>query len=415
MYTKKEKTIKRERYKWMIAGLCFLMVFTGLGFCCSAKSIYIAPMTKALRFARSTFSVNDSFRYISTAIASLFFDRLISKYGTKRVICLGMGCFILSSLIYAYASRLLIIYLGGFFLGLGVAWTTTTMVGVVINKWFSDKKGTVLGIILASNGFGAAIAIQFLTPVIYQDIFGYREAYVLTSLILVIIVVLIMIFYKDVSDKSNNCLSKEKNAEIPNNTNKNLWFYTVVICIFSHMLSSVGMIVTPHFTDIGIDPDFVAYALSFQVVMLAVFKIITGYTYDKFGFKASINICLVSSVFYKILLIFITNSTAGRTLVIVYSVLNAVATPMETVMLPIIALELFGQNSFNRSIGILTAVAAFGQALGMPLISIPYDICGNYCISFVFSLIVSIIIFVVMNISINAIKKENINRGDQDA
>ena len=105
-----------------------------------------------------------------------------------------MLCFVLSSLIYAFASKLILLYLGGMFLGLGVAWTTTTMTGFVINKWFAEKKGTILGIILASNGIGAAVAIHFLTPVIYRNAFGYRRAYVLTAFVLLVIIALILLF-----------------------------------------------------------------------------------------------------------------------------------------------------------------------------------------------------------------------------
>ena len=83
-------------------------------------------------------------------------------------------------------------------MGLGVAWTTTSMVGAVINKWFKKNKGTVLGAVLASNGVGAAVAIQITTPIIYQEgnPFGYQDSYHLVALILAVVAVIIMIIYK---------------------------------------------------------------------------------------------------------------------------------------------------------------------------------------------------------------------------
>ncbi len=151
-------------YKYIIAGICFIMVFVGLGFCSSAKTIYFAPITEALGFFRSSFSINDSCRYITTAILNIFFGALVERFGTKKLIIAGMISLIISSLLYSAATTLFVFYLGGVFLGIGVAWTTTSMVGVVINKWFAENKGTVMGFVLASNGLGAAMAIHNIGP-----------------------------------------------------------------------------------------------------------------------------------------------------------------------------------------------------------------------------------------------------------
>ena len=68
-----EQTKKRLDYKWVIVGLCFLMVFTNLGFCSSNKSLYLSAITEALGIKRSVFSIADSCRFVTTAIINLFF------------------------------------------------------------------------------------------------------------------------------------------------------------------------------------------------------------------------------------------------------------------------------------------------------------------------------------------------------
>ena len=77
---------KRLDYKWIIVALCFLMMFTCLGFCSSNKSLYTFALTEALGIPRSVFSINDSFRFITTAIVNIFFGVLVQKYGTKKLI-----------------------------------------------------------------------------------------------------------------------------------------------------------------------------------------------------------------------------------------------------------------------------------------------------------------------------------------
>ena len=50
----------RSRYRWVIIGAMFLMVFICLGFCSSNKGLYLSAITEALDIKRSLFSVNDS-------------------------------------------------------------------------------------------------------------------------------------------------------------------------------------------------------------------------------------------------------------------------------------------------------------------------------------------------------------------
>ena len=64
---------KKFDYSWVIIGLTFLMVCIVLGFCSSTKGLYISAVTEALNISRSTYSINDSCRYVATAVINLFF------------------------------------------------------------------------------------------------------------------------------------------------------------------------------------------------------------------------------------------------------------------------------------------------------------------------------------------------------
>ena len=54
---------------------------------------------------------------------------------------------------YALADNIWLFYVGGFFLGVGLSWTTTTMVGYIVGKWCKKNRGTVMGFILAGMNF----------------------------------------------------------------------------------------------------------------------------------------------------------------------------------------------------------------------------------------------------------------------
>lgn len=409
--------VRKSSYKWVVAAICFLVLFIGLGFCSTAKTIYIEPITKAFGFPRSAFTVNDSFRYITVTIVTLFFDMLVRKLGTKKLLLIGIACYIVSSLIYAFAGSLPLFYLAGIFLGLGVSWTSTTMISVIINKWFTKNKGTVLGVIFASNALGSAVAIYLTTPIIYNGgAFGYKNAYLLTTLLLVLLLIITAIFYKE---KTLSKIEDLDRKDIKNTQNvfkgfeykqliKMPSFYAIVISVFFITMSQIGVVTTPHFIDIGFDPSFAATVTAVSNITLALFKILVGFFYDKFGIKITVNFCLISSLFAKLLLFIITPTDGGKVLAILFGVLNSLGVTMETVMLPIIALALFGEISFNKTIALLTSICAAGFILASPILNIPFDVTNSYKLSFIFVCTIATIVLIAMNFAMaDLIKKRD--------
>lgn len=410
-----DKRIKLE-YKWIIIGLCFLMVLVCLGFCSSSKGLYLSPMTEALEIKRSAFSIGDSIRYISTAIVNMFFGILVSKFGTKKLICAGIVSLIVSTLIYSFASQLYWFYIAGAFLGVGFSWTTTTMVGTVVNRWCSEKKGTIMGAVLASNGIGAAVAAQILTPIIYQEgnKFGYRDAYILTSVILLIVLVLIAVFFKD---KTGTMLKSDVNHKKTkthdwvgvdiSTAKRNVYFYLTIICIFctGMVLQGVTGIGMAHIKDVGISSALLATIASVHSLSLALSKFLAGVSYDKLGLKITAVICNASAVMAMVALAFVSDSHSGVILAFVYSVISSMALPLETIMLPIFAGDLFGHKSYEQILGIFVSVNTAGYAVGVPLMNFVYDIVGTYKPVLLIFAVLMVIILSVFQIVLNASKK----------
>ena len=153
-------------YSIVIIILCFMMVFICLGFCSSNNSLFVQAITKVMGFKRSAFALKDSIRYISTSVITIFFGPMIKKFGAKKMILGGILGLIAAMLIYSFATAVWHFYIGSVFLGIGIAWTTTGMVGYVIDRWHKKNKGTIMGAVLAANGIGGAVAAQILSPII---------------------------------------------------------------------------------------------------------------------------------------------------------------------------------------------------------------------------------------------------------
>ena len=412
--------MKKTEYKWVIVALCFLMVLTTLGFCSSSRTLFLSPITEALGIERSKFSLNDSCRFVSTAIVNIFFGTLVNKFGAKKLIGAGFLSLIGSMIIYATANSIWVFYIGGVMLGIGLSWTTTTMVGYVVNKWCRENKGTIMGFVLAANGVGGAVATQIVSPIIYDknDIFGYRKAYLLIAAMLFAVGVLVMIFFRNEPEakaseevKAAHQKSKHRGKEWEGieykDALKTRFFYLACVSIFLTGLVLQGMygISAAHMKDVGIDSEYVALVMSVHSVALALFKFLSGFLYDKAGLRTSVNICVFFAILVSIILASLTNSAAGKIFAMLYGVFSSAALPLETVMLPIYARELFGEKGFNKVLGIFVSVNTAGYALGAPLMNLCFDRLSSYRIGLYACAALMTIVFVMLQIVITEAKK----------
>ena len=422
---------KKIDYKWVIVALSFLMVCVSLGFCSSTKSLFLSPVTKYLNIERGVYSINDSCRYVATAVINLFFGSMIIKFGPKKLILAGMLSLITAMLIYAYANNVFVFYIGGVFLGIGFAWTSTTMVGYVINEWCKENKGTIMGAVLASNGLGGAIAMQFVSPIIEKSAQGYKSAYILIAIILVALLVLLAIFFKDKSKVVENGLEtkgqtrpstakKKRGQEWVglewNIVVKKWWFYLAVCCIFftGFVLQGITGISAAHMKDVGIEAGYVATVLSVHSICLAFSKFLTGFIYDKFGLRITTSFCTTIAIVTMFVLSLVTNSSAGMVLAMTYSILSALALPLETIILPIYASDLFGQKDYGKVLGIIVSANVAGYALGAPAVNLVYDLLNSYNIALYICAAIMILVLIVLQLVFSAAKKEKIKILEQE-
>ena len=418
----KSKNIKKIKfdYTWVMIGLCFLMVATSLGLCSRGRNLYLTAITDALKIPRGAFSVTNTIRFITTTVVNLFFGKLVYKYGTKKLICAGFICLICFALINSFASNLFIFYIGSIFLGTGLSWTSTTMISAVVKKWCTKNKGTVTGGILAANGIGGAIAVQIISPIIFQEgnPFGYRTSYRLVAVVLAIVLTLVILLYREApKDSDENSVVTVKKHKLRGegwsgidykSAVKKSYFYLIIVCVFctGAALQGIGGIGLPHMYDMGLDPAFVATITSISSVLLTVSKFSSGIIYDRFGIKISTNICLAAAFVSVTGLILISNTPAGYTIAFIRNLFSSFALPLETVMLPLFAMEIFGNKEYEKFVGILVSASSVGFAIGSPFGNLCYDIFGSYNIAFIVFGIMLIFVTIAMQYVIKTARIE---------
>ena len=408
---------KKLDYTWVIVFACFLLGFFCLGFCSGNKGLYLAAITEALGIPRSLFSFNDSIRYLTTAAMNLFFATVLHKLGVKKMVALGVLSLIIQCVISALATTVWEFYIAGFFLGLGLALCTTTMISFVIRRWCKKNTGKILGFVLAANGVGSALATQVVSPMMYEsgDPFGYRNAYWMMAAILVVVGIVVVPLLREQPADPQTAVSDKKSAKSRDwpgmdyeEAKKKPYFYIAAVCIFltGMCLQGLSGISAAHMKDTGIDPAYVALVVSVQSLMLAVSKFLAGFSYDKFGMRFTMTFCDVCALLSTLLLSLVSATLLGRNLAMAHAVFNALALPLETIMLSLFASELFGNRAFAHTMGIFAAVNTAGYAAGTPLANWCFDAFGTYVPVILFYCGTMLAVTVVFQFILNAAYRE---------
>ena len=388
MIERQEKNRRRFSTGIPVMVVCFLMSFICLGFCSSTKSLFLSAITDALDMSRGVFSINDSCRFIATAFVNLFFGRLIGRLGAKKLAGIGYLFMIAYALIFAYAEKAVVFYLGGFCLGVGLAWTTNAFASYLVNRWFTRNRGAINGLVLSANGLGGAVAAQVLTPIIYEDgnAFGYRNAYRLIALLLVIVAVLALIFIREPKECTAAASEKGKHKENGwaglslSEALKQPYFYAAAVGIFLIGTTLVGIsgIYGAYFRDVQIPAASIATIASVHSLVLCFAKFIAGWSYDRKGLSFTLLLCQICGLLSFAAMLFAGSDSFGIFCAYGWGVLSSLALPLETVMISFIVTELFGEKDYARLLGIFFAFNTAGYALGSPVFNLVYDWLGSY-------------------------------------
>ena len=422
-----KKKRKKFDYAWVIFALCFLCVCTSLGLCSSGKTYYLTAITEALDIQRGLYSLTDTIRYGVTTLLNLCLGFFISKFGVKKLLCAGFASLIGFALVSSMAKTLWGFYLGAVLLGVGLSWTSTAMMSAVVGIWCKKNKGTVTGIILSANGLGGAVAVQIISPIIFQpsdhplgyEPFGYRDSYRLVALILAVVLLLVILFFRDRPkgvDKSELVIGKNKKKARGtgwigmdyDQAIKKPYFYLALLCIFltGMSLQGIGGIATPHMYDLGFDKQLVANIGTITSLCLMGTKIFAGFMYDRTGIRITMNICFICAFLSLGGLVILDNTAVGRIIALIRGIAGTVALPLETVMLPLFASEMFGDKSFVKVVGIFSAANTAGLALGAPFANVCFDIFENYNLSFIILAHFMIFSVITMNFVVRAAHRD---------
>ncbi|AFY34363.1 MFS transporter [Calothrix sp. PCC 7507] len=182
-------------YGWLVAGLTFLALLVGAGIR-SAPGVLIVPLEQEFGWSRATISLAISINLVLYGLIGPFAATIMERIGIRRtmvfalmLLAMGVGATTLMS-----ASWQLVL-LWGVVVGCGSGVIALVLGAIVVNRWFSESRGLVLGVLTASTATGQLVFLPLLASVVER--FGWRTSALTLAGVALLIIPAIAFFMRD--------------------------------------------------------------------------------------------------------------------------------------------------------------------------------------------------------------------------
>lgn len=164
----------RLHYAWVVAAIAFVTLLAAAG-ARATPGVILVPFGNEFQWSRATVSSIVSINIFLYGLIGPFAAALYLQFGLRRTMIAAMlllsGGYALSTVVTHYWEFAL---LWGVVVGLGSGMAATVLGAAVANRWFTARRGLVMGILTASTATGQLVFLPSLASAV--TLHGWRSA-----------------------------------------------------------------------------------------------------------------------------------------------------------------------------------------------------------------------------------------------
>lgn len=376
-------------YGWIIVTVSALaMFFSGPGQT-FAVSIFIDPIIADFGWSRSLVSSLYALGTLLAGLTMTFVGRLVDRKGyrsTLVAVAFFLACACLLMSVVQSPAMILLGFVGLRIFGQG---SMTLIPYSLVPQWFVSKRGRALSFVALGIMVSSAVLPYINLQVI--DAVGWRNAWRLWAVLLVVIMVPVAYFFvrnrpEDVGLHPDNEVPEttpDRPSDLDDTTSFSLQramrtpaFWLILLAGSVPSLVSTG--ITFHHMSILVSSGVAETSATgvFTVAALVAFPctLIAGVICDRLPIRFVFSLALV--VHTAVLLFYLATTSAATAIAL--GVLRGVDQGFLTIIGGTIWPQYFGRRHLASIRGVVAAAMVLGSALGPPIFGIAYDMFNGY-------------------------------------
>jgi MFS family permease len=161
-------------YGWVVAGVTFLTMLVTAG-AMGAPGVFIVPLEQEFGWDRAEIGSALAIRFALFGLMGPFAAVFMNWYGVRRIAVVALTVIVAGFILSLGMSQLWqLIFLWGIVIGIGTGLTAMVLGATVSARWFSQKRGLVMGLLAASSATGQLVFLPLIASL--TENFGWRTA-----------------------------------------------------------------------------------------------------------------------------------------------------------------------------------------------------------------------------------------------
>ncbi|ARK32500.1 MFS transporter [Halalkalibacter krulwichiae] len=290
--------MKKTHYGWVIVWITFFAILIAAGIR-SVSSVILLPLELEFEWTRSSISLAFAINLTLYGFLGPFIAAAMEKIGITKMMIYGMVLLVLGMVISLIMSHIWQLYLiWGIMIGFGCGVFLTVLAANVANNWFEERRGFVIGLLMASTAAGQVLFLPLLSYL--SDVYSWRIGISMFLILGLLIIPLVAIWMKD-SPKDKGLLPYGA-TDIPHEKDqsknpikeafnvlglgvRSVPFWILALSFFICGFSTVGLISThfiPASSHHGIPEVHAASLLAFMGIFNIIGTMASGWLSDRF-------------------------------------------------------------------------------------------------------------------------------------
>jgi MFS family permease len=373
---------------WRVVLACFLVALFIFGFGLYGHGVYVAELQRLRGWPADLISGASTLTFLLSSIFAMFTHELLAKFGSKRLVLLGITALAASTILLAFATKPWQLYAAFILMSLGWTGMGVVVIATIVSHWFVRRRGLAISVAFNGASCGGVVVAPLL--LLLGEKVGFPAAMLTaTTIMLVVLVPVVVIWigrYPPRDDLVRHptvyslAYSLAQTPDPQKNTPRStvvrrLAFWTISVPFALALVAQIGFIVHQiALLEPKIGRPGAGFAVALTTSMAVLGRFCLGMVVDRFNPRLVTAISLVSQAAALLAITQTDNASVlfAACAVFGFSVGNLITLP------PLIIQREFDAAAFTMVMGLSGAVSGITGAFGPALVGLVHGLSGGY-------------------------------------
>ncbi|TWF52072.1 MFS transporter [Neorhizobium alkalisoli] len=182
-------------YGWVVIATTFLTMLATAAAMGSA-GVMIQPLHEEFGWDIADISSAMAVRLVLFGLLGPFAAAFMNHFGIRQVVATALALILGGIVVSMFMTEVWqLVALWGIVIGVGTGMTAMVLGATVASRWFSHRRGLVMGMLSASNATGQLLFLPLLADL--SETYGWRTALMLTAGAITVAMVLVLLLMRD--------------------------------------------------------------------------------------------------------------------------------------------------------------------------------------------------------------------------